>query len=557
MGEDSRNNSSSPDRELPSAIAARSDEGRDNPGPTVAADPFIGTTIGNCVIREKIAEGGSAFIYRASNIHFNLDRVIKILKPSLVYEREFHQNFKQEAQFTARLDHPNVLRVFDTGEFKGHFFIEMEYIDGKTLRQYLFERPKLPEPEVLSIALQVVRALRYAHEIQLSVPGADVIRGILHRDIKPENIMITAKKEVKLMDFGAAKPLNITSDTKQGMIVGTFHYMSPEQLSGRELDVRSDFFSLGILMYELFAGQKPFSANNLTELIERIKAGRFVPLQKQRPSVSPLTEELIDKLLSRKIQYRPSSAREIEEDLQRCILAYNSWGSGKKVKVPFSLRKMYPSLALIISFSALILSGVSFWRSTRPEVRQGFFQDDGKSVPVLEKARKLENDKMWREAVTLYETVPSVDKGGHANEYLEAQIRLAYITFKHLNQFTKSRSVLEKVRIQFSDPAIDAYLGQIYYKLALYNEAINRFEVALSAKKGSVIPQTRKFKRELLYYHASSLDKQYSFVDKDPALLIEAVKAWNYYMDFSECGRGAKDKNCAMAKKRSSVLKKE
>ena len=178
---------------------------------TAPADPFIGKTIGNCSILEKINEGGTALIYKAHNTPFDLDRVIKILKPSLIDDEDFFQRFRQEAQLTARLDHPNVLRVFDTGEVGGYFYIEMEYITGQTLREYMVANPKLGERDILSMASQIVKALQYAHSVQISTPSGETIHGILHRDIKPENIMITGGKLIKLMDFGAAKPLSITS----------------------------------------------------------------------------------------------------------------------------------------------------------------------------------------------------------------------------------------------------------------------------------------------------------------------------------------------------------
>lgn len=131
-------------------------------------DPFVGTTIGNCQIIEKINEGGTAFIYKAHNIPFDLDRVVKILKPSLMDEEDFFIRFRQEAQLTARLDHPNVLRVFDTGEVNGYFYMEMEYIAGQTVRDFMLANPKISERDILSIALQISRALEYAHGVEIT-----------------------------------------------------------------------------------------------------------------------------------------------------------------------------------------------------------------------------------------------------------------------------------------------------------------------------------------------------------------------------------------------------
>lgn len=531
------------------------------PLPDASSDPFIGKTIGNCEIIEKINEGGTAYIYRGHNIRFDLDRVVKILKPSLTEEEDFFLRFRQEAQLTARLDHPNILRVFDTGEVGGYFYIEMEYIAGKTLREYLQSTPRITEREILSIGSQVAKALEYAHQTEITAPDNEIINGILHRDIKPENIMLTPGRLVKLMDFGAAKPLNITSNTMQGMIVGTFHYMSPEQLKGDRLDVRSDFFSLGIVLYELCTGVKPFQAANLTELIEKITACKYKKVRSLRPSVTPMTEELIDRLLSKNPDHRPGSAREIEETIQICLQTLNSWSLGRKASVPFSIRKAFPVISMVCSVVALVISLLTYFnaapvRVSHPANGTSRVGPTSGSISALGKGKQMEQQGQWREAISFYEMVPSAENGGPANEYLEAQIRLAYISFKHLKQLTKARSILETLRLTYSDPAIDAYLGQIYYTQSLHIEAKERFEAALSSNRGSVIPQTSEFKAELLFYHANALDKQYVYVDRNPALLIEAIKAWKYYIEFNSCS-AKKSSECHQAQERLRDLKKQ
>lgn len=521
--------------------------------PGTEEDPFVGRIVGACRILEKINEGGTAYIYRGRNETFHLDRVVKILKPSLVNEEDFYDRFAREAQLTARLDHPNILRVYDTGEVDGYFYIEMEHIEGRTLRTYLRNTPRISEKDILSIASQVAKALDYAHNIKITAPDGSVIRGILHRDIKPENIMVTPDGVVKLMDFGAAKPLNITSDTMQGMIVGTFHYMSPEQIDGKELDARSDFFSLGIVMYELFTGQKPFGGKNLTTLIRSIRKCEHPSLRKLRPSVSPLSEELIEKLLSRNPNHRPSRAKEIDESLQICLQAYAAWGTGRRVRVPFSFRRAFPAISLLFSIAALALSTLSFVWSRRPQETVAAAVEP--PVSLLEKGREIERRGEWKEATTIYDLVPSVKDGGVANEYLEAQVRLARICYKHLNQYTRARSILERLRMQYSDPAIDAYLGEIYFQLALYSEARDRLDAALNTSKGSVIPQTPEHKQTMLYYYAYSLDKQYVYVDQDPGILREAIKAWNYYLESAQC-REMDAGECSFARKRLAELEK-
>ncbi len=522
---------------------------------SVPADPFVGKVLGNCRIKEKIAEGGTSFIYLADNTNFNLNRVVKILKPALVYHEEFFKNFKQEAQLTARLDHPNILRVFDTGEFEGHFFIEMEYFEGQTLREYLLGKRRLLEQEALAIIRQVVEALDYAHNNDITAPSGEIIKGILHRDIKPENIMIDKQHNVRLMDFGAAKPLNLTSDTNQQLVVGTMHYMSPEQMAGEKLDVRSDFFSLGIVLYELISGKRPFTGSNLIELIESVKRTKHKTLRKTRPSVSPLTDELVEWLLSRKKVHRPDNTIKIKKQVNICISSFASWSAGQKARIPRSLRRFIPTLSLLLSLAAFAMSGLALWQSTGAPAPSGPKQAwSDENISLLEKGKSLESRKKWREAVRMYQTVMPLNEGGRANEYLEAQIRVAYISFKHLNQFTKARAILEKLRLQFSDPAIDAYLGEIYYRQALYPEAVERLNAALSSKTGSVIPPTDELKSHLLYTSAYALDKHYIYVNRDPATLMKAVKAWKTYIRFTGCLQDSLKADCETALKRRKFL---
>jgi serine/threonine protein kinase len=517
------------------------------------SDQFIGKTIGNCQIQKKINEGGTALIYQAHNIRFDLNRVVKILKPALTEDEEYFVRFKQEAQLIARFDHPNILRVFDTGQVGGFFYIEMEYIEGQTLREYIRTNPKISEREILSIAAQLASALEYAHSIRIQGGGSGEIFGILHRDIKPENIMLTNNKLVKLMDFGAAKPLNITSNTMQGMIVGTFHYMSPEQISDAVLDARSDFFSLGIVLYELATGVRPFSAATLTELIERIRSCKYSRVRHLRKTISPLTEELIDRLLSKDPVHRPSSAKEIVEAVQHCIHSYESWGTGKRVLVPFSIKRQFGTIALFLSIIASGFSAIALYRSFFVDLKPVNFVESA-SIPLLEQGRSAEGKELWDDAVRLYKMVPPIEKGGLANEYLEAQVRMAAILIKYKEDYTKARKILEALKSQYSDPAIDAYLGRTYFQLSLYKEAQERLESALKSTAGSVIAQTNDTKSELLYYSACAIDGMFTQDEQNQALLMEAIKAWDFYIEFSKCSMKPKEPACVYAQRRRNEL---
>ncbi|MBN1577338.1 MAG: serine/threonine protein kinase [Chitinispirillaceae bacterium] len=517
------------------------------------SDQFVGKTIGNCEILKKMNEGGTALIYQAHNLRFDLNRVVKILKPAFTEDEEYFVRFRQEAQLVARFDHPNILRVFDTGQVNGFFYIEMEYIEGQTLREYIRANPKITEREILGIAAQLASALEYAHNVRIQSGGGGEICGILHRDIKPENIMLTNNKLVKLMDFGAAKPLNITSNTMQGMIVGTFHYMSPEQISDAPLDARSDFFSLGIVLYELATGVRPFSATTLTELIGRIKSCKYTRVRHLRKTISPLTEELIDRLLSKDPDHRPSSAKGIVEALQHCIHSYETWGTGKRVFIPFSMKRHFGTVALFFSLIATAFSGIALYRSFFVDLTPVNFAESA-SVPLLEQGRSAEGKELWEDAVRLYKMVPSIEKGGLANEYLEAQVRMAAIMIKYQDDYTKARKILEALKSQYSDPTIDAYLGRTYFHLSLFKEAQERLESALKSTAGSVIPQTNDSKSEILYYSACAIDGRFTQDEQNQALLVEAIKAWDFYLEFSKCSMKPKEPACVYAQRRRNEL---
>jgi tetratricopeptide (TPR) repeat protein len=178
------------------------------------------------------------------------------------------------------------------------------------------------------------------------------------------------------------------------------------------------------------------------------------------------------------------------------------------------------------------------------------------TIPLLDKGRSLEREGRFDDAVNTYKMVPSMEKGGLANEYLEAQIRMAAIYLRHFRQFEKARNILEKLRMNFSDPAIDAFLGECYFYLGIYDNAQERIEAALASQAGSVIALTADFKREILFYHAYTLDRKNTPESFNQAQFMEAVKAWNYYIEVSNCGSKPSDGECLFAKKRLADLER-
>lgn len=516
----------------------------------MAKDPFIGKMAGKCQILELIGEGGTAYVYRAHNEAFQMDRVVKVLKRELARDMDFFPKFQQEAQLVARLDHPNILRVFDTGIFEDHFYIEMEFIPGMTLREYQQRHHRIPEKTVLDIALQITKALRYAHETELTSPEGAKIHGILHLDLKPENIMITPTMEVKLMDFGAAKMLvGPGPATGGGQIFGTLAYMSPEQISGLPVDIKSDYFSFGSILYEMIAGRKAFGADEPDALMALVREAKREPLRKFRRAVSPWTEELVDKLLAVKPSHRPHSAAEIERELNVCTQLFKAWGTGARMHVPFSVRKHFPSMAMLLSIIAIAFSTLSFVRTCTGSPIAFDAAINMQAQGYIDQGLALERSGDFRKAIVEYQ---NVEEG--TREYPQAQARIALIQFRKLEQLSSARATLENLG-EDDDPFINMVLGQIYYQLARYPEARARIESALESGRSPVLPISDDDKDQLRYYLAWSWDKEFQLLGKDPKALEEAIKAWSFYYELAGCANG-RTKRCTNANARKEALTK-
>ncbi len=260
--------------------------------------------IGNCRVLGEIGSGGMAVVYEAIQEPLNRRVAIKALKPSIAIDSQFAERFEREAHFMASLQHENILHVIDFLKDGRSMFIIMEYVDGIDLYDLLERSPRLPPDIAAIITLQLARGLEYAH-----------FRGIIHRDIKPANIMVSMQGDVKLMDFGIARHERFGDLTETGTGLGTPSYMSPEQILGDKLDFRSDLFSVGIVLYQMLTGRKPFVEDESRTVMQKIRLDRYesprklgveVPrklerimarcLQKMPANRYPTTQALIDEL---------------------------------------------------------------------------------------------------------------------------------------------------------------------------------------------------------------------------------------------------------------------
>lgn len=264
-------------------------------------------------IIKTIGEGGMANVYLANDTILDRKVAIKVLRGDLSNDEKFIRRFQREALSVSNLSHPNIVEVYDVGEEDGQYYIVMEYIEGKTLKQLLKKRETLTLPEVIDIMLQLTDGLAHAHESY-----------IIHRDIKPQNIMILDNGLVKITDFGIAMALNATQLTQTNSVMGSVHYLPPEQANGKSATVKSDIYSLGILMYELITGSVPFKGDNAVEIALKHMKEKIPSIRKQNPTIPQSVENIVIKATAKNPRNRYDSVKEMHDDLEVCMEKENA-----------------------------------------------------------------------------------------------------------------------------------------------------------------------------------------------------------------------------------------
>ena len=264
------------------------------------------TLNGRYELEGRLGEGGMAAVFRGTDNVLGRTVAVKVLAPRFAGDSTFVQRFRREAQAAARLNHPNVVGVFDTGSDNNVHYIVMEYVEGRTLEEVLRQEGRLQPERAVEVAESVAAALSFAHR-----------EGLVHRDIKPANIMITRSGEVKVMDFGIARITSTETLTQTATVLGTASYLSPEQAQGEAVDARSDIYSLGVVLYEMLTGQVPFIGE--TAVAVAYKHVREVPTLPTRiePRIPRQLEAVVMKALAKNPANRYGSADEFRRDLER------------------------------------------------------------------------------------------------------------------------------------------------------------------------------------------------------------------------------------------------
>jgi predicted Ser/Thr protein kinase len=267
-------------------------------------------TVGRYEITGELGRGAMGVVYKALDPTIGRTVALKTMRLDVhgLDAQELVRRFQNEARAAGVLSHPNIVTIYDAGEQDGIFYIAMEFIEGTTLHELLMEQRVLATAEVLQLTRQICRGLDYAHS-----------NGIVHRDIKPANIMITANGTVKIMDFGIAKSGGQATNT--GQVLGTPNYMSPEQVKGRPLDGRSDLFSLGVILYEMLTGEKPFVGQNVTTIIYKIVNETPIAPRDLDVTVHPGLSAIVTKALAKAPDDRYQTGADLVRELENYKLA--------------------------------------------------------------------------------------------------------------------------------------------------------------------------------------------------------------------------------------------
>src|SRR6185369_15233710 len=293
---------------------------------TTIVSTLVGQQIATYKIEKLLGAGGMGEVYLARDLKLGRMVALKVLPLHFVVDADRLSRFQREARALSSLNHPNLVTIYEVGEANGLHFIAMELVEGKTLSSL---RDKVSLKELLAIVAQVAEALGAAHQ-----------SGIIHRDVKPDNVMVRPDGYAKVLDFGLVKLAEVeptpgtAAQTQLGIAMGTLAYMSPEQASGEPVDHRTDIWSLGVVLYELSTGQKPFTGESRQAIINRILSGQPSPIEADLP---PELDTILSKALEKDRELRYQTASDFRADIRRLLRQIDSSpsGSGAHVAKPF------------------------------------------------------------------------------------------------------------------------------------------------------------------------------------------------------------------------------
>jgi eukaryotic-like serine/threonine-protein kinase len=263
---------------------------------------------GRFEIVELIGKGGMSSVFKAHDRLLDRSVAIKVLHPQFTEDEEYVERFRREARSVAQLSHPNIVTVIDRGEDSGRQYIVFEYVQGENLKQLLERTGPMSAYEALGMALQMARALSFAHG-----------RGLIHRDVKPQNVLLNAEGQAKMTDFGIARSVDVQGVTITGTVLGTSEYIAPEQARGQQVDAQTDVYSLGVVLYELLTGSVPYDGDNFVTVALRHVNEPVPSLLEQRPDAPPRLALAVERAMAKSPDERYESMDELVEELEDCL----------------------------------------------------------------------------------------------------------------------------------------------------------------------------------------------------------------------------------------------
>ncbi len=425
--------------------------------------PLQGDSINGNIIVDAIAEGGMARVYKVKSESLEVFRVLKLLKLSSDIDQD---RFVTEARISANLNHPNVIQCYGFGKYKDKIpYIEMEYVDGINLHNLINSNGKIPVPVVLSIVLFICKALQALHTCSYTLYEVERF-GVVHRDIKPANILISHKGEVKLADFGIAKPRDLSIHTSAIQVVGSIFYLSPEQLGKGDLDFRSDIYSLGCVMYEMITAKKAFNQSNISDIVvakinnsydldplrecsERLRNTLTTCLNPGREDRFESAEVLlgeIEELLKEAEIDDPQKTIRNYISHPKSFLSFSSQEEGRKVSIKF--RHILPVFVIGI---IIVLFGIIVY------MKPGILQEAEKGEPAVlqsvphlttpdtiehkKPAKSVSKVKSRKKATDTKRTTPKKLEAVEKKVMPKKSLKTAFVAFRR-GQFTRCLNLL-------------------------------------------------------------------------------------------------------------------